>query len=617
MASPLGAAVGAHGVSFRVWAPSAKKVEVVFDSGAVLELAAAEGGGGDFVGTAPDRKAGDRYQYRLDNRGTFPDPCSRFQPDGPHGSSQVVDPSTYEWKDKAWRGVSMPGQVVYELHIGTFTAGGTFQAAREHLQELADLGITLLEVMPVAEFSGRWNWGYDGVDLWAPFHGYGTPDDFRAFVDEAHHLGLGVILDVVYNHLGPDGNYLGQYTSHYVTDRYKNAWGEAMNLDGPESSHVREFFIENACMWIREYHLDGLRLDAIQNVEDASPRHLLGELSTRVRATAAPRGIVLVAENELQQVRSIHTPESGGFGLDSMWNDDFHHSAKVALTGRREGYYIDYLGTAQELVSEVRRGFLFQGQRCAFQNKLRGTLVRDEPAAAFVCFLQNHDQVGNTLYGERIVHTGNPGRIRALTALLLLGPSTPMLFQGQEYGASTPFHYFADHGPELSALVHAGRRGAFMGFASYGTPEAQALVVDPSAEATFQASKLDRSQASPQQLALHKSLLALRRSDPTIAAQRRDLVEGAVLANHAFVLRWMDGTHGERLLVVNLGPELELRIVNEPLLAPPTDCTWSVTWSSDDVRFGGSGAVHPCMADGWRFPGESAVFLTPNHVPRD
>ena len=612
MASPLGATVGAQGVSFRVWAPSAQKVQVVFDVGPPLELEPVDGG--DFVGTAETRKAGDRYRYRLDDRGPFPDPCSRFQPDGPHGPSEVVDSSTYEWRDKAWRGVTMPGQVVYELHVGTFSSGGTFASAREHLSALAELGITLLEVMPVAEFSGRWNWGYDGVDLWAPFHGYGTPDDFRAFVDEAHHLGLGVILDVVYNHLGPDGNYLGQYTSHYVTDRYKNAWGEAMNLDGPESSHVREFFIENACMWIREYHLDGLRIDAIQNVEDDSPRHLLGEMSTRARAAAAPRGIVLVAENELQQVRSIHTPESGGFGLDAMWNDDFHHSAKVALTGRREGYYLDYLGTAQELVSEVRRGFLFQGQRCAFQGKLRGTLVRDEPAAAFVCFLQNHDQVGNTLYGERIVQTGNPGRIRALTALLLLGPSTPMLFQGQEYGATTPFHYFADHAPELSALVHAGRRGAYMGFASYGTPEAQALVVDPSAEATFEASKLDRSHARPEWLALHKSLLALRRSDPTLAAQRRDLVEGAVLTDHAFVLRWLDDTHGERLLLVNLGPEVELRIVNEPLLAPPTACTWGVTWSSDDVRFGGSGAVHPCLADGWRIPGESAVFFSPNHV---
>ncbi|MEO6951740.1 MAG: malto-oligosyltrehalose trehalohydrolase [Polyangia bacterium] len=613
MSSPLGAVIIANGVSFRVWAPSAKNVEVVFESGASLLLEPL--GDGNFVGIAKDGKPGDRYRYRLDERGLFPDPCSRSQPEGPHGPSEVVDPHAYAWQDASWRGVTMPGLVVYELHVGTFTTEGTFTSARDHLKALAELGVTLLEVMPVAEFSGRFNWGYDGVDLWAPFHGYGTPDDFRAFVDEAHRLGLGVILDVVYNHLGPDGNYLGAYSPDYVTDRYKNAWGESMNLDGPGSAHVREFFIENACAWIRDYHLDGLRLDAIQNIEDQSPRHLLGELSTRVRAEAAPRSIVLVAENELQQVRSIHTPESGGFGLDSMWNDDFHHSAKVALTGRREGYYLDYLGSAQELVSEVRLGFLFQGQHCAFQNKARGTLVRKEPASAFVHFLQNHDQVGNTLYGERIVHTGNPGRIRALTALLLLGPATPMLFQGQEYGATSPFHYFADHEPELSAAVHAGRRGAFMGFASYGTPEAQALVVDPSAEATFQASKLDRSHANPHHVALHKSLLALRRSDPTLSAQRRELVEGAVFGAHAFVLRWVDDAHGERLLVVNLGHELDLAIVAEPLLAPPFGGTWGVTWSSDDPCFGGPGAVHPCMGNGWRLPGESAVFLSPVHVP--
>ncbi|HEU5406585.1 MAG TPA: malto-oligosyltrehalose trehalohydrolase, partial [Nitrospira sp.] len=429
---PLGAQVVEEGIQFRVWAPKAKRVEVLFGNGKTQSLGR-DDGIGYFTGIASDARPDMTYRYRLDGDKDFPDPCSRFQPEGPHGPSQIVNPSAYRWRDHDWPGVHMAGQVIYELHLGTFTEKGTFDAAIREFDALKRLGITLLEIMPIAEFPGRWNWGYDGVCLFAPSHTYGDYDALKRFVDAAHEKGLGVILDVVYNHFGPDGNYLSVFSDDYVTDRYPNEWGQALNFDGPGSEGMREFVVQNAGYWIEEFHLDGLRIDATHAIHDASDQHILADLSVEARKVAGRRSIVLIAESEAQEIRAVCPVAQGGWGLDAIWCDDFHHACRVAATGRREAYYTDYLGTPQELVSAVKRGFLYQGQRYHWQGKARGTMVGQEPASSFVFYIQNHDQIGNTLIGNRLHTLTSPGRYRVLTAINLLAPQTPMLFMGQEY----------------------------------------------------------------------------------------------------------------------------------------------------------------------------------------
>ncbi|HYL05391.1 MAG TPA: malto-oligosyltrehalose trehalohydrolase, partial [Thermoanaerobaculia bacterium] len=499
---PVGAEVVAGGgVHFRVWAPARRRVEVVFAAAAAadgrreLELAR-EAGGGYFSGFAAAAAAGDLYRFRLDGGDAFPDPASRWQPEGPHGPSRVVDPAAYAWCDAGWRGAVRQGQVIYELHAGTFTREGTWAAAARRLAGLADLGVTMLEVMPVAEFPGRFGWGYDGVDLFAPSHLYGEPDDFRRFVDAAHGHGLAVILDVVYNHFGPDGNYLEQFSPDYFTDRHGNEWGKAIHFYGAPA--VRELFVANAVHWVEEYHLDGLRLDATQDVHDRPERpaeHVLAVIGRAARRAAAAlppgRSVLLVAESEPQDGRLVRPEKQGGYGLDAMWSDDFHHSAMVALTGRAEAYYSDYKGSPQELLSAVKRGPLYQGQRYVWQRRRRGAPALDLPRAAFVFYLQNHDQVANSARGERLHRLANPGCYRAMTALLLLAPATPLLFQGQEFGAAAPFVFFADHHPELARAVRRGRLEFLAQFPSLADPGVQATVPDPGSPETFALCKLD------------------------------------------------------------------------------------------------------------------------------
>jgi maltooligosyltrehalose trehalohydrolase len=409
---------------------------------------------------------------------------------------------------------------------------------------------------------------------------------------------------VVYNHLGPDGNYLPCFSKHYFTDKYKNEWGEALNFDGPDSRPVRDYFIENACYWIREFHLDGLRLDATQSMHDDSETYIVTEIAERAREAAKPRSIVLIGENEPQRSELLFK------GLDALWNDDFHHSAVVALTGRREGYYHDHCGHAQELISAVKRGFLFQGQYYHWQKKPRGTPVTTQPASAFVSFIQNHDQIANTFYGLRLHKLTSPGRLRSMTALMLLAPQTPMLFMGQEFAASALFPFFADHKPKLAAQVHEGRREFLSQFVNFASEQARERVLDPADPKTFEAAKLDfkERESHAAVLRLHRDLLRLRREDPVLASQARDRIDGAVLSTRAFVLRFFDSS-GDRLLLVNLGDELALQPAPEPLLAPPFGRTWQLVWSSDDPRYEGLGAVDPCSDTGWRLPGESAVLL--------
>jgi maltooligosyltrehalose trehalohydrolase len=447
------------------------------------------------------------------------------------------------------------------------------------------------------------------VDLFAPYHGYGRPDDFRAFVDRAHGLGLAVILDVVYNHLGPEGAYLSSFAQAYFSDRYPNEWGEALNFDGPDSGPVREFFVSNAAYWIREYHLDGLRLDATQQIFDASSRHILADVGRAVRQAAGSRRSYVVAENEPQHVRLVVPESDGGYGLDGMWNDDFHHAARVAATGRREAYMSDYSGEARELLAAVRHGFLFQGQRYAWQEKGRGTATRGLPPGAFVNYLQNHDQVANTPGARRLCNITSPGRARALAALLLLAPETPLLFMGEEFGASSAFFYFADHESRLARQVRQGRREFLSQFAGNTAPGADLLLPDPAAPATFAASRLDLSERAREPhaafFALHRDLLHLRRDDVAL----RGPFDGAVLASEAFVVRWFGPGGDDRLLLVNLGRDLVSESFAEPLIAAPAGTAWRVRWASEHPAYGGQGQPEPLTDEGWRIPGHAAVLL--------
>lgn len=614
---PVGAeCVPGGGVHFRVWAPG-HSVELVIeddpDRPHSIRMVAGEGGYHSVL--VPEAGPGTRYRFRLSGASDLhPDPASRYQPDGPHDSSQVVDSARFRWTDSDWSGTGGRRHVIYEMHVGTFTREGTWQAAARELPEIARLGITLIELMPVAEFPGRFGWGYDGVYLWAPTRLYGTPDDFRDFVNRAHEVGVGVILDVVYNHLGPSGNYLSRFSEAYFTDRYETEWGDPINFDGPDSGPVREFFRENAAYWIDEFHLDGLRLDATQSIFDSADgeRHILAEIVAAARAAARDREIYIVAENEPQHINLVLSPDEGGYGMDSLWNDDFHHTAMVALTGRNEAYYTDYRGTPQEFLSALKWGFLYQGQRYKWQKKRRGTASLGMRSDAFVHFIQNHDQVANSVKGERVHMLTSGGRLRAMTTLTLLGPATPMLFMGQEFAASAPFLYFADHEPDLNEKIFAGRREFLGQFPSITSPEVSATLADPASIETFLRSKLnlEERKSHAEVYALHRDLIRLRQTDIAWDSGRRVALDGAVLGDQAFLLRFFDREEEDRLLLINLGMDLELSPAPEPLLAPPEGCRWEVMWHSEMLSYGGSGAAPPEDEDGcWRISGEAAFLL--------
>jgi maltooligosyltrehalose trehalohydrolase len=613
---PVGAELTPGGVHFRVWAPRRHRVEVVIEGDKPRIVPLEQDGSGYFAGLADGAGAGGRYKYRLDSGDSFPDPVSRFQPEGPHFASEIVDPSAFEWTDSRWRGVALAGQVIYEMHIGTFTKEGTWKSAALELPHLAETGITVLEVMPVAEFPGRFGWGYDGVGMFAPSHLYGSPDSFRAFVDTAHSLGMGVILDVVYNHFGPDGNYLPEFSSCYFSDSEQTDWGAAINFDGPDCGPVREFCIANAGYWIDEFHLDGLRLDATQDIHDCSKDHILRAIAREVHRKANPRKAIIVAENEPQEVRLIEPSDESGYGLDALWNDDFHHTAMVAMTGRNEAYYTDYMGKPQEFISAVKYGFLYQGQYYKWQQKRRGSAGLHLQPASKVIFIQNHDQVANSAFGLRCHQLTDPGRFRAMTALLLLAPATPMLFQGQEFAASSPFLFFADHEPKLAEAVREGRATFLAQFRSLATPEMSGLFADPSDPATFERCKLDHGERETrsQVLSLHRDLLRLRREEPVFRVQRQHGVDGAVLGAEAFLLRFFGEQGEDRLVLFNFGIDLQLNPAPEPLLAPPAGCEWAIQWSSENPKYGGTGTAALDSEENWRIPGHAAVVLKPGRI---
>ena len=622
---PVGAEVQPNGgVHFRVWAPRRSTVCVQlsrslpdFEKSAwIIELQPEQDW--YFSGFVPDAEAGVYYKYRFE-KNTFPDPASRYQPLGPHGPSQVINPSQFAWTDKDWKGVSRVDAVIYEMHVGTFTGEGTWQAAMEQLPELARLGITIIEVMPVADFCGRFGWGYDGVNMYAPTRLYGTPDDFRAFVDRAHSVGIGVILDVVYNHLGPDGNYLREFSDAYFSQKYKCEWGEALNFDGDDAGPVREFFACNASYWLNEFHVDGLRLDATQQIFDASEDNIMAVISREVREAGAGRLTYIVAENEPQHSKLVRAEDKGGYGMDALWNDDFHHSAIVALTGKNEAYYTDYKGTPQEFISCAKWGYLYQGQRYKWQKQRRGTPALDLEPTNFVCFTQNHDQVANSLRGHRIHQMTSLGEHKAMTALLLLGPWTPMLFQGQEFAASQPFLYFADHNPELAKLVAAGRKEFLTQFPSIACPDCLDLVHNPESEETFNKCKLDFSERQKHGpiYQLHADLLKLRKEDLIISGRCRTKLDGAVLSDKCFVLRYFNEMGNDRLLLINLGTNLHLDPAPEPLLAPIENHLWRMLWSSESPQYGGYGTPALDNGENWRIPGRATVVMEPDFSPEE
>ena len=571
--NPLGASLHGDGTTFRVWAPKCRSVELVVDGRPPEHLR--DAGDGVREITLPTLLPGARYQYRLDGQHYRPDPTSRWQPQGVHGPSVVVDPTRFAWTDQAFRGHARPDLVFYELHVGAYTTAGTFAAVIPHLPKLVDLGITAVELMPVAEFPGSRNWGYDGAHLYAPQSTYGGPQGLRRLVDACHAQGLSVFLDVVYNHLGPEGNYLAEF-GPYFTDRYKTPWGSAVNFDGPDGGGVRRHFVENARYWIREFHIDGLRLDAVHSMFDTSPVHILTELSEAAReeGRALGRPVHVVAESHDNDRRLVLPTSDDGLGLDGVWADDFHHAVHVRLTGERGGYYVDF-ATPAALPRALAEGFAFQGERSEYFGRDRGTPSADLAAEHFVIAIQNHDQVGNRAQGDRLSTMLPLEAVKVAAALMFAAPALPLLFMGEEYGETSPFQFFTSFlDPALMEAVRRGRTAEFARFAWQGE------VPDPGAPATFLRSRLNHALATaPHHRELreyYRRWLALRAEHPALGARHKDRAR-ATLEGDVLTLTRSEPGGATITLVANLGKE------RRPL--PPT--RGRLILDSADARFGG------------------------------
>ena len=546
---------------FTVWAPEAHEVDVISGS-EVLALTA--GSRGWWEGTLASATHGSDYAFRVDGGDPTPDPRSHWQPEGVHAPSRVYDHGRYQWGDAGWRGVALAGSVLYELHVGTFTAEGTFAAAVGQLDHLVELGVDAVELLPCNGFAGERGWGYDGVDLYAVHDPYGGPDGLKTFVDACHQRGIGVIMDVVYNHLGPAGNYLSRF-GPYFTDTHSTPWGSAVNLDAPGSEQVRRFLIDNALMWLRDYRCDGLRLDAVHALKDDHAVHFLEQLALEVEGLAASerRPLFLIAESDLNDPKLIRPRPAGGYQLDGQWCDDIHHALWASLSGERQGYYCDF-GSLPVLAKALTQGFVHDGDWSTFRERNHGRPPIGVMAPQFVAYLQDHDQIGNRATGDRASATLSDGLLAAGAALLLLSPFTPMLFMGEEWGARTPWQFFSDHDAELGRLVSEGRRREFSshGWAAEDIP-------DPQDPATFEASKLNWSEAQTERGALlldwHRKLIALRRLEPAITDPRLGLAQFSYDEDAG----WFAVKRGEIVVAVNLATEASwVSAQGELLLAP-------------------------------------------------
>jgi maltooligosyltrehalose trehalohydrolase len=594
---PQGAQAGLAGVHYRVWAPVAREaaVEVVDGTGRVLRtMALAPGGGrGYFHGHDESGRAGDRYRFSLDGKNGLPDPASRWQPEGVHGPSMVIDASVYPWRDGAWKRPRFRDLVIYEMHVGAFTQAGTFAAAVEKLPAIRECGVNAIELMPIAEFAGGRNWGYDGVCWFAPSRAYGHPDDLRGLVDAAHGLGLAVILDVVYNHLGPDGSYLHEYIGEYLDEDKKTPWGGAIRYGDVRFQPLRELVIANPSYWMREFHIDGFRLDATHAIVDDSPRHILQELTAAIHAG----GGYAIAEDPRNDVRLVRCEGKDGLGFDAVWADDFHHVVRVANTGEAEGYLGDFSGKLEEAVDTLRHGWFYRGQVAKSAGAPRGTECREASPEAFVHCISNHDQTGNHAFGERLSHRILPAALRAAEALICLTPYTPMIFMGQEWAASTPFLFFTDHHPELGQLIVEGRREEFKHFAAFNEPEMLEKIPNPQKPSSFEASKLvweERTRGKHgKTLALYKECLALRASNAAFRPESRDAWAAEALTMGVGVLM-MQGKRGCWAVLFDLKGGHEGNLKVEKIFAAQ-DMKWNLILSSNEVRFGGTGkcAVDP------------------------
>ncbi|MBI4996524.1 MAG: malto-oligosyltrehalose trehalohydrolase, partial [Rhodocyclales bacterium] len=587
------------GVRFHLWAPSAQRVELCLERASVPMFPAQIGWWAVAIEAATP---GSRYRFRIDGDIEVPDPASRFNPNSVHGASEVIDAAAFPWTDGDWRGRPWHEAVIYELHVGAFTPEGTFAAATKRLEHLAGLGATAVELMPVADCAGRRNWGYDGVLAFAPAPRYGRPEDLKRLVQRAHELGIMVLLDVVYNHFGPEGNYLGRYAAPFFTRRHGTPWGEAIDFDGPESRTVRDFFIHNALYWVEEYNLDGLRLDAIHAIRDGSSPDIVEAIGEALhRGSGAGRHVHLILENDRNESHYLDRgPEGRPVTATAQWNDDFHHALHVLITGERDGYYGDYANApAAHFARCLAEGFAWQGEASPYRGgEARGEPSTHLPAAAFVAFLQNHDQIGNRAFGERLSELAAPEALAAATAILLLQPAPPLLFMGEEFAARQRFPFFCDFAGELAAAVTAGRRGEFARFARFADPAARDDIPDPNAEATFRAAVLDWNcldrPPHDRWFASYRELLRLRRM--RIAPHLTGREAGAAIESlgpTALAAVWSLGDGSRLTLLANLGaqaaatapqrqPEGEAIYLSDSLTAADAMAgrlpQWSVAW---------------------------------------
>jgi maltooligosyltrehalose trehalohydrolase len=589
-------------VRFRLWAPAAKKVDLCLgDVTRATHIPLEQLDRGWFELVTDAAKPGTQYRFRIDEEQKVPDPASRFQPRDVHGPSEVIDAEAFDWEDDSWQGRRWEEAGIYELHVGAFTPGGTFAAARERLDYLVELGVTAIELMPVADFPGNCNWGYDGVLPFAPDSTYGRPEDLKEFVQSAHRRGLMVLLDVVYNHFGPEGNYLGCYAPQFFTDRHHTPWGDAINFDGPENRAVRDFFIQNALYWLTEYHFDGLRLDAVHAIIDDSTPDILTELADAVRSSVKHDCLIhLILENDRNQACYLQrTGLCKPRTYTAQWNDDIHHALHVIVTGERDGYYSDYAERPLDLLGRcLVGGFAYQGERSEYrEGQSRGESTRGLPPEAFVSFLQNHDQIGNRAFGERITQIAEPRAVRAALEILLLAPSPPLLFMGEEFESDTPFLFFCDFGKDLASAVTQGRRDEFARFARFNERSAREEIPDPNAVTTFEASRLDWEEvtqpAHQQWLSFYRRLLRLRcqHNIPRLCAGCGIKGNYEVVGSHGIAAQWQCEDDSKLLLRANLGGDLLSGVslpaasaiyssegVSDDMLKQGNLPAWSVLW---------------------------------------